>query len=205
MTAQTPEVLIHRGQELALYAQPLYDRLTRIPKAKRPIFAPPSTSCWRGYVGTWEIRDGVLTLIALQGWLKRGDEVVDASLDLAFPKAKGALAATWFTGAVECVEGRMLRYVHAGFASTYERHRIFVFEKGRIVGEYIQLNPPPAVFYRIDQDGSRTCVDSAHPQAYVIADPLDGAPFETVYDRVWSRRPGPEYEIVGPLAETRLG
>ena len=204
MTAQVPEVLIHRKQKLALFDQPLYPHLKRIPKARRPTFAADSTARWRGYTGTWEIRDGMLTLIALEGNLRQGDDVVDATLQLAFPKAKGGLIAKWLTGELRCVEGLLLQYVHQGYGSQYERDRLFQFENGRLISEIMVLNPPPCIFYQISEDGSRTCKSGPVPYADDIEDPLNGKPFEAVYEEVWSKRPEGE-EFFGPLAWTSLG
>jgi|LauGreDrversion4_2_1035121.scaffolds.fasta_scaffold804799_1 hypothetical protein len=201
MTAQTPEILIIGDKTLAMCDVPLDPYLMRMRKAKRPVFARASTSCWRGYVGTWEIRDGMLTLTGLDSLLLVGDAEVEASLELAFPKAKDGLAATWFTGAVRCVEGLCLAYRHAGFGSEYERDRVFEFEKGRLRSEFVSLNPPPPVYYQIHPDGSRTCMDGMVRHAFAIEDPLDGAPFEEVYERVWAKRPEGE-EYFGPLAST---
>jgi hypothetical protein len=203
MTAQEPEILIYRNRQLALFDQPLYPYLRRIPKRRRPIFAADSTSRWRGYTGTWEIRNRFLTLIALEGNLRQGDEVVDATLELVFPHSRGALTATWFTGEIRCVEGRCLHYAHMGYASEYERDRVFEFEKGRLVSEFLVLNPPPPVYYQIHDDGTRTCKAGMPPNADTIEDPLDGKPFEAVYEEVWAQRPSGE-EYFGPLAWTQL-
>jgi hypothetical protein len=203
MTAQVPEILIHRQQKFSLFDQPLYPRLTRIPKARRPKFAPDSTACHRGYTGTWEVREGMLTLVALEGGLWQGDDVVDASLELVFPKARGGLPATWFTGELRCVEGLLHEYVHHGFGSQFERDRLLHFEKGRLMSEFIVLNPPPSVFYQINPDGSRTCKSGPVPHADEICDPLKGKPFDAVYEEVWSKRPEGE-EFFGPIAWTNL-
>ncbi len=191
MTAQIPEMLLHRGRRLALMEEPLYDYLRRIRRSRRPQFAAESTAHWRGYIGTWEIRDGMLTLVDFLGNLRRGEEVVHADLRTAFPWATdGVLPATWVTGELRCAEGRLVSYRHAGFASGYERDRIFTFEEGRLVSEFLILNPPDPVIYRILEDGGRICMDGSFLHAYEIDDPLAGEPFEKVYETVWAKRPG---------------
>ena len=204
MTAQAPEILIFRDKKLALFDQPLYSYLKRLPKARRPIFRYGSSACWRGYVGTWEIRQGLLTLVSLEGNLQQGDDIVDATLELAFPKAKGGLAATWFTGHLRCVEGLCLQYVHRGYSSQYERDRVLEFDKGRLVSEFVSLNPPPPLYYEIHEDGTRTCRDAMHRGGSEIEDPLEGKPFESVYEMIWSKKPEGE-EYFGPLALTTFG
>jgi len=155
MTAQTPERLIVRGQTLALYGCPLYRYLTRLPKPRRPQFAAESTALWRGYIGTWAIRDGWLWLDALEGNLRQGDDIVDATLERIFPRSKGPVRATFVTAALRCPEGAMMLYRHAGFANTFERDRTFHIRRGEVIGEMLTLNPPDPVEYWIMPDGSR--------------------------------------------------
>jgi hypothetical protein len=130
MTAQIPEILIHRGQKLSLCEQPLYPYLARIPKSRRPAFASTTTACHRGYVGTWEIREDQLYLVGIEGLMRTPEGFVEACVETALPWVKGALAAKWFSGRVRCPEGRLVTYVHHAYASTYERDRIFEFDMG---------------------------------------------------------------------------
>ena len=66
MTAQCPDILVHRGRSLQLCATPLADLLKRRRRAARPRFLVQSTGCWRGYVATWEIIDRRLYLTGLE-------------------------------------------------------------------------------------------------------------------------------------------
>jgi hypothetical protein len=93
MTAQFPDRLIVGGAELDLCSLPLEDYLRRIQKLKRPPFVESSTALWRGYVATWEIRDGLLWLVKIDGCLKQDQESVQASIETAFPKWKGPVHA----------------------------------------------------------------------------------------------------------------
>ena len=156
-------------------------------------FAATSTAHWRGYLGTWEIIDGMLTLIALEGDLefRRRKELhfQEADLPTAFPWHDGPLQATWFTDTVTCPEGRLLNFVHAGFGSTYERTRTLRFEAGRLVEEFLCFNPPEPLIYRINPDGSRQCIEFCFgPQE--IDDPFqpDEEPIPHLY---WGRTPPP--------------
>lgn len=189
MTALMPEILLYKGQKLALCDQPLYPYLTKLPKARRPKFAACSTACRRGYVGTWEIRDGWLYLISIEGSLETPDGFPDATLKTAFPWVKETLLAKWFSETVRCPEGRMLSYAHAGYASEYERDRMFYFEKGQLIEEFVVLNPPLPIIYHIAPDGSRTCVEGLNSNSdYAIEDPLKGEDFSNAY-KVWGQPP----------------
>ena len=75
MTAQIPDILIHRGERLSLCATPLDDYYSSTRK-RRPPFVRPSTACYRGYVATWEIREGKVYLVGIEGELARGRKEV---------------------------------------------------------------------------------------------------------------------------------
>jgi hypothetical protein len=187
MTAQIPEILLHRGQRFSLCEQPLYGYLGRLPKARRPNFARTSTACHRGYVGTWEIREDQLYLVAIEGFMWTPEGVVEARLESALPWVKGGLAAKWFSGRVRCPEGRLVSYVHNAYASTYERDRIFDFDHGRLVQEWLVLNPPEPIIYLIDRDGRRTCVESMR-SCTELPDPFGESDIDETY-KVWGRPP----------------
>lgn len=176
MTAQVPEILLHRGRRLDLCAQPLFPWLRRLRGRRRRTFAPPSTACWRGYVGTWSIVEGRLCLVALEGLLKvpggDGFEVREVTLETAFPWLDGPLQATWVDEDLRCPEGRLIDYAHHGYASRYERDRILRIAGGLLVDEFLRFNPPAPLVYRIAPDGTRTCVDDAGRAPHAIADPF---------------------------------
>lgn len=117
------------------------------------------------------------------------DGYCEADLKTAFPWVKDTLLAKWFSGMVCCPEGQMLQYVHAGFASIFERERMLTFEKGKLVDEYVILNPPQPIIYRIAPDGTRACVTRLDAQDDdVIPDPLEGKEFEKIYE-LWGQPP----------------
>ena len=189
MTAQYPEILIHRGQSHNLCEQPLREYLARLRRRDRPVFGWPSSACLRGYVGTWEFRDDHLCLVGLDALLRINGRDTSADLDRAMPWAKGCLRATWVNELLRCPEGRLLCYVHAMYASTYERDRWFKVQDGRLVGEYVTLNPPEKITYRIEADGRRVCVDDLWQESE-IPDPLEGREFSDAH-LVWGVAPTP--------------
>ena len=54
MTAQVGETLLINGEEHEIFNEPL--RFLFALMGRQPPFVANSTACWRGYVGTWEIR-----------------------------------------------------------------------------------------------------------------------------------------------------
>lgn len=138
MTAQVPERLLYEGEELSLCSEPLqsYFRKSEI---KSPFFGE-CTSNWRGYVGTWEIRDGRLYLVDLDGhlYLEGLDGAVKdggaANLETIFPGYPDRVFAHWYSGELRVPRGRMLKYVHMAYDSRYEEDFFIRVENGVITG-----------------------------------------------------------------------
>jgi len=66
MTAQEREMLYYNGKTYWLATEPL-KQLFDLMGDDRPVLVSGSTSCWRGYVGTWEIENDKLFLIDFKG------------------------------------------------------------------------------------------------------------------------------------------
>lgn len=190
MTAQCPEILLYRGKEMDMCACPLEDYLSRLRKDKRPPFTWTSTANRRGYVGTWRIDEGTLHLVDLEGTVEVDGRFRPISKQEAFPWVRGPLTASWFTGSITCPEGRLIDYVHQGFGSVYERDRVLVFKRGRLTEEYLFLNPPEPIVYRITEAGERVCVERATPWDRPIPDPLEGRDLSEAH-LVWGQPPVP--------------
>lgn len=124
MTAQVHERLILDGESVTMnFCPPLPENHPRIyDKGQGGV----NTACWRGYVATWEIRDGHLYLVAIQGryGFREGEP----------------LLAEWFTGELRVPRGKMVFYVHMGFGSRYERELFIQIEKG-VVGARREIDP----------------------------------------------------------------
>ncbi|MGD2094276.1 MAG: hypothetical protein PVH77_04630 [Phycisphaerales bacterium] len=82
-----------------------------------------NTACWRGYIATWEMRDGALFLKSLgRENLPNGDEI-PIPLQNVFPDANGPILADWFSGVFECTRGAEIK------------ENVFIsVHKGKIVG-----------------------------------------------------------------------
>jgi len=82
-------------------------------KLPRTIF---STACWRGYIGTWEIKDKKLYLNEIVGrYRKLGNQ---------------PLFADWFSGVLRIPSGKIIQHVHMGFGSVFEKELHIKIEKG---------------------------------------------------------------------------
>lgn len=125
MTAQIAEVLVFEGVTHHMLATPLDDFFKL--GGHNPGFQANNTALWRGYVGSWEIVDHRLYLTQLRGRLKSG---LDASMGSVFPGFEVRVFAHWFSGTIRLPMGKLLQYVHSGFASRYERDVFLEIESG---------------------------------------------------------------------------
>ncbi len=181
-TGQVADRIRIDGKEYSLLVNPLEDYYSGEREKERPSFPALSTANWRGYVATWEIRDGRLNLVGadamrlvkpptqeeveaeynkrkgLPGWkpydpqkkyplirlVLQGDKSRWAPYELKdlFPSQvrDGRVFASWFTGELRIPDGKMLRYVHMGYGSVYERERFIQIKEGLVVSERIVDN-----------------------------------------------------------------
>jgi hypothetical protein len=125
MTAQIAEKLLYLGERHSMCGTPLamYFELSGV----NPDFDEPSTALWRGYVGSWEVIDDRLYLVGLAGHLNDG---TPANLATIFPDYPDRAFAHWYSGKARLPQGKLLKYVHAGYGSIYERDLFLHFENG---------------------------------------------------------------------------
>jgi len=133
VTAQIGERLHYEGRETSMCSEPLGDYFAFA--GIQSGFGFNCTALWRGYVGTWEIRDGRLYLIGLAGTLKDGAE---ANVATFFPNYPDRVFAHWYSGKLRVPQGKLLEYVHMGYGSTYERDLVISIEKGVVTETVVQ-------------------------------------------------------------------
>jgi len=80
-----------------------------------------STACWRNYIATWKLEDGKFYLVQIDGIYR---------VESAEP-----IFADWVTTVIRIPEGKLLHYVHMGFASVYEFETHLKIENGLVVEE----------------------------------------------------------------------
>jgi hypothetical protein len=118
------EKIKYDGAEYGLAAMPL-EKYFKANPSRRPKFNGFNTGCMRGYLARWEVREDKLYLVGMDMVLR-----TDATFTSVFPDARDGLFADWVDGDLICPYGKLLRYDHAGFASTREHELILTFEKG---------------------------------------------------------------------------
>jgi hypothetical protein len=130
MTAQSMEKLIYNGKEVLIYTEPLSSYLSNL-KEKPKLFSL-SSGCWRGYVGTWEIKDDKLYLIDFEGYTT--NIYINLGIDSLFPNQTNVLAE-WFTGEIRIPIGDMLDYDLNSYESTFESDLFLEFKNGQLIGQ----------------------------------------------------------------------
>jgi hypothetical protein len=135
MTAQIPEKLRYQEMDVAMCTNPLSDFFDM--GGYQPSFAPSSTALWRGYIGRWEVVDKRLYLVMLNGTLEDGTA---ASVATIFPDFADRVFAHWYSGTIRILQGKQLKYVHGGYASTFERDLLLTLERGVITNTRVRNN-----------------------------------------------------------------
>lgn len=129
MTAQAHEKLILEGVQTSMaFCPPLPLSDPRVTKVE---YRGLSSACWRGYIGSWEIKGGQLFLIGLSGRYKLQEGA--------------SIFAEWFSGTIKVPSGKILKYVHGGFSTEYEQEKYITIEDGFVVEIIEQDNTHPSI------------------------------------------------------------
>lgn len=133
MTSQRRDRLIYKGEEYGIATEPLQPYLLK----HNVKFISSDTSCWRGYVGSWMVEDNKLYLIDLEANICTDRKIsfrtyTKVGLDYLFHDQEKVFA-NWFSGVIRIPHGKMMRYVHQGYASLYEKELYLRFESGVFV------------------------------------------------------------------------
>lgn len=134
MTLQQGEIIFYKGKIYCTQTLPLNPYLKRL--KIRPFFKARCTSCWRGYTGSWKIKDSKLYLVGLvfyaEGPERKGIENI-------FPGQK-TVFADWFTGEIMIHEGKLLNVFNMGYLRVYEKDVYLKFEKGVLTDKRTVVN-----------------------------------------------------------------
>ena len=118
MTTQVKERIIIDGEKYPLLnALSLPEGDTKIKQKEGPIST--RTSCWRGYVGTWEIKDDKLYLIDFSSG--KYDVLVNLPI-----------LADWISGTAKVATGEV-KASSSWDIETYETETHLTFENGLVV------------------------------------------------------------------------
>jgi hypothetical protein len=125
-TAQVPDRIEIDGKPYALLVNPLEDYFDRHPE-RRPSSPARSSSNWRGYVATFAIVNDQLVVANVHVTLGTGER--RSVLAEVFP-GDARPVVKWFTGNLVVGDGEVVRYVHMGYGSEYERYIVVTVKAG---------------------------------------------------------------------------
>jgi hypothetical protein len=140
-TAKVPDVLYTKGDTFYIHSVPidssvLYQFLTDLGFIDFPKFIGcGSTACWRGFVAHWKIKKKKLYLIKITTCHKSMcSNYQDADLKEMFQEKfiNDKVKADWFTGKIVAPQGKLVQYIHMGFASVFEKEKHFLIENGKL-------------------------------------------------------------------------
>jgi len=135
MTAQFSDSIIYKGEQYGIDCEPLEPYLKTRPDIKYDGYC---SACWRGYIAKWEVIEDKLYLIGLHEFKFGKEEPIikekTYNFNDIFPE-QDKVFAEWFSGELKIHQGELLHYIHAVYASIYEREVILVIEKGVVVNE----------------------------------------------------------------------
>jgi hypothetical protein len=77
------------------------------------------SACWRGYIGSWEIKDQRLYLVGLRG-----------NYEL---RGEGPLFADWFTGTMKVTEGEVVRHEQPRHRPVFEQETHIDIDLGEVL------------------------------------------------------------------------
>lgn len=143
-TPQVSDYLIYNGKTIPIFSNPLesYLELNGIKDIDRGC---NSSSCWRGYIATWELENGKLYLVKIErcgilqsagvytglGCDQNGSSEIFDFVKKTFKSQK--TYADWFTGKLIAPQGRIIEYIHMGYESVFEKEQYFEISKGNLV------------------------------------------------------------------------
>jgi hypothetical protein len=149
---QIPDILIYNGKKLQLFTNPLegYLKSRGFTDNNRGC---NSSSCWRGYIATWTIRNDSLFLTHIESCgiyasagVVTGPECNQADTSKVLKHLNYEFGGVdtffhWFSGQLRSPQGRLIEYVHMGYGSTYEKDVVINVESGITKGIQTINNP----------------------------------------------------------------
>ncbi|CAM1342467.1 hypothetical protein [Tenacibaculum aestuarii] len=135
-TAQIPDQIELKGVTYNLNSNPLEPYFDKFPD-KRPKGGTTSTALWRGYVACFKVLDNHLYVTDIK--IEVPDKNSKKSypykwtsvFNQVFPK-KEKVKIDWYTGILILPHGKIVDYVHMGYASTFSKYLLLEIEKGKL-------------------------------------------------------------------------
>lgn len=140
-TGQIPDLIIIGKDTLMLLECPIeHDSIFRRQVGERLSNENSSTDCWRGYQALWQIENGELSLIQIEDGKSLYTHIPKITVNMngifdKYRNKEGKVIATWFSGKLKVVSGKMIHYVHFGFMREHEHETDYQVEQGKIISQ----------------------------------------------------------------------
>ena len=114
-----------------------------------------STACWRGYIAKFKIIDSSLYLVDITIEIldakKAKTELFptkDISVFLELFESDKPLLCDFYSGMLIIPQGEMVKYVHGGYLSEYEKYILIKISDGKVInkGEYLLQNYKDTIY-----------------------------------------------------------
>jgi hypothetical protein len=135
-TTQIPDFIVLDGAREPVYSKPhiLLTELQGSNEWKRQTHDPRCSASVRGYNSDWEVRDGMLFLIAVH-LNPCAANPLSVPLERIFPSTKGPVPATWYTGVMVVPKGKGLGYLAMGSLVGHEKYLLISVRAGMVVSQ----------------------------------------------------------------------
>ena len=130
MTQQAGEIVMYNGKEHVVTNEPLEKYLLK----NNIKFDSYITCCYRGYYGTWAIKEDKLYLTELEATIYKEKDYITVGVDYLF-NGQSEVFASWFTDEIKLCYGEYLRYAGGRYENTYEEELFLDFESGVLTGK----------------------------------------------------------------------
>lgn len=144
-TPQAPDILLFKGDTLAINATPLEAYFDQVGERNAKFFPScMSSACGRGYQALWQIEGGSLYLHSIHDCCNFTTQLpASKMISLLGDRFDGDRAfAEWYTGILPSPQGKRLLYRHSGWGGIYEYDVIFHIKKGVLVKRDTTSNVP---------------------------------------------------------------
>jgi hypothetical protein len=133
MCIQVKDSILIKGEKYYLYTTPLDSYWSK--RNPKPQIRPTKSTCWRGYIATWEIVKDNLYLVDIIFHAHDGG----FGLDYLFPNNTGKIKADWYTGEVKIPIGNKL-YQEFMEDPVYDSDWFISIEHGNVLSQRYLAN-----------------------------------------------------------------
>lgn len=141
-TSQYGDILIDGKDTVEIYSNPLEVYLEN--KKSRTIngydLKMTSTACYRGYLATWELKNDSLFLIEIRNGCSSLDNMEPEYFNLKDEFGSDIVFANWVTQVLYIPCGDLLKYIHAGYSSIFEKEKYIYLIDGKLDSVRYQNN-----------------------------------------------------------------